>query len=90
MERSAANRVRVNIHGNQYTLRGKEPVEQMKRVARTVDEMMQEIAASHTYLDAKRVAVLTAVNLANDLLSLRTQYDELLALLEEQTKAPPR
>lgn len=89
MERSGNNRIRVDIHGSQYTLTGKETVGHMKQVAKTVDELMQEISASHTYLDTKRVAVLTAVNLANDLLLLRAKHEELIALLDERTKSPP-
>lgn len=90
MERSGTNKIRVDIHGNQYTLRGSESVDHMKQVAKTVDELMRALSMSHTYLDAKRVAVLTAVNLANDLLLLQKQYDELVALLDERTKSPPR
>lgn len=90
MERSGQNRIRVDIHGYQYTLRGGESVEHMKQVARTVDDLMRSLSMSHTNLDAKRVAVLTAVNLANDLLRLQKQCDELTALLDEHTKSPPR
>lgn len=90
MERSDVNRVRVEILGSQYTLRGKESVEHMKQVAKLVDDLMRELSGSHSYLDLKRIAVLTALNMADELVTLREKYQELTQLLDETTQSPPK
>lgn len=80
------NRVRVDILGTQYTLRGRESEEHMKQVARLVDDVMRSIADSHSYLDLKRVAVLAALNVADELVTLRQQNEALLRQLEQLTR----
>ncbi|QQE77474.1 cell division protein ZapA [Alicyclobacillus sp. SO9] len=83
--RDDVNRLRVTIAGTEYTLRGDASVEQMRTVANKVDELMTEIAQANPQLDEKRAAVLTAVNIADELYRLQIQYDSLLQLLDEQT-----
>ncbi|EJY56294.1 protein of unknown function DUF710 [Alicyclobacillus hesperidum URH17-3-68] len=46
---------------------------------------MAEIAATASYMDERRVAVLAALNLAEQLHQLQQEYQELVNLLEEQT-----
>jgi cell division protein ZapA len=89
VEGSGVNRVRVEILGTQYTLRGKESEEHMKQVAKLVDELMRQLSESHSYLDLKRIAVLTALNVADELVTLREKYEELTALLDETTRSEP-
>lgn len=90
VERSDVNRVRVEILGSQYTLRGRESVAHMKQVARLVDDVMREITESHSYLDMKRVAVLAAINVADELVTLRRQYEELQRSAESAMQSPPK
>lgn len=89
MEDKPTNRVKVIIHGAEYTLRGSAPIAHLHEVADTVDNMMEEIAAASSYMDERRVAVLTAINLADELHRLRAEYQELLNLLDERTRGEP-
>ncbi|MCL6548617.1 MAG: cell division protein ZapA [Alicyclobacillus sp.] len=84
-------RVRVDILGTEYTLRGEASAEHLRSVARMVDDVMRRIADANPQLDGRRVAVLAAVNLADELFRLRAQYQELMELLDEQTavQGPP-
>jgi cell division protein ZapA len=82
-----SNKVRVAICGSEYTVRGHAPEEHLQLVAKQVDDMMQKVAAANPNLDTRRIAVLTALNIADQLYELRTKYEELLNLLDENTRA---
>lgn len=83
------SRLRVRIAGSEYTLRGDASIEQLKSVASTVDDIMTEIKQANPQLDDKRAAILTAVNLADELYRLQEQYNALIQLLEENTSSSP-
>jgi cell division protein ZapA len=86
MSRDEIHRVRVNIAGTEYTLRGRETEERLLLIAKTVNDTMQAVVQANPNLDTKRVAVLAALNLAEELHKLRDQYDALMELLDEHTK----
>ncbi|GEO24234.1 cell division protein ZapA [Alicyclobacillus acidoterrestris] len=86
MDNDSINRVRVTIHGMEYTLRGSAPTSHLYAVAETVDKLMTEISNTSTYMDERRVAVLTALNLADELERLKKEYYDLLSLLDEKTR----
>jgi cell division protein ZapA len=56
----------------------------MRQVASHVDEKMRQIADKNPKLDTTRLAVLSAVNIADDYLRLKQQYDEIMHLLEDE------
>lgn len=87
MDSKSVNRVKVQIYGTEYSLRGQGTEDHIRLVAARVDKAMREIAAANPQLDQKRVAVLTAVNLADELLKIRRECEELLELLDEQTSS---
>jgi cell division protein ZapA (FtsZ GTPase activity inhibitor) len=83
------NKVTVEIYGLQYKLSGHASSGQMLRVAGIVDDQMNKIAKGFPRLDTTRVAVLAAVNIADDYLKLKEQLesrsnDARLNLNEEQ------
>jgi cell division protein ZapA len=86
----ATHRVRVQIHGREYPLRGDLPEEDLRQIARVVDQVMHRIGAANPRLDSERVAVLAALNLAEELHRLRREYEDLLTLLDERTRSPVR
>ncbi|MDG5786937.1 cell division protein ZapA [Evansella sp. AB-P1] len=63
-------RTSVMIYGQQYTIVGEENREQVKKVALLVDRKMRELKKNNPYLDSNKLAVLTAVNIGNDYLTL--------------------
>lgn len=91
-----AGSVRVNIFNQTYSLRSASgDGEHVERVARLVDERMRAVASGLAVHDVAKVAVLTALNLADELEGLRDFYEtELRAMLtrareeeEEETAA---
>jgi cell division protein ZapA len=89
MDSNSANRVKVNICGAVYTLRGDDSTDQLRQVADFVDMLMKEIASANPKLDIQKVAVLAALNVADQYLKLQDQYEDLADLLDERTKFSP-
>lgn len=69
-------RVAVEIYGMQYRLSGHETDEHLRRVAEVVDGQMRKIAGGYPRLDLPRLAVLAAVNIADDYLKLKDKYEQ--------------
>ncbi|BCJ88096.1 cell division protein ZapA [Effusibacillus dendaii] len=82
------NRIRVDIYGMEYQLRGKASVDHLRLVAGLVDDKMREIAGANPRLDLNRLAVLAAVNIADEYMRLRQEYEELLKILEREPDRP--
>ncbi len=77
------NRITITIFGQQYKIIGKASSNYMRMVAGYVDEKMKDIAEANPRLDTIKIAVLSAVNIADEYLRLKQEYDELLKLIEE-------
>ena len=67
----------VEIYDQVYHLRGVDPV-YIERLAGMVDEKMRAVSAHGNTVDSLRVAVLAALNIADELTSLRAQHEALL------------
>jgi cell division protein ZapA len=80
------NRLTVEIYGQQYRLSGKASINHMRMIAGFVNDKMTEIAKMNPRLDTAKIAVLSAVNIADDYARLRLEYEELLRLLQEDAK----
>lgn len=78
------NRVHVKIYDEAYTMRGPASPVYMKRVAHYVDEKMKQVGQSNSRLGINKIAVLTALNLADELFRVRKELRELEAKLEKQ------
>jgi cell division protein ZapA len=83
------NRLTVDIFGQQYRLSGKASVNHIRMVAGFVDDKMNEIANGNHRLDTAKIAVLSAVNIADEYFRLRQEYEELLKIIQEEAKAKP-
>ena len=89
------NRVRVEILGESYTVKGDTAPGYIADVARLVDSRMRELNQSGRIQNKTRLAVLTALNLADELLQkkgesvspegddLSTRTQQLITLLDE-------
>lgn len=78
--------VTVDIYDQMYRLRGSDPA-QIARLAAVVDGKMRAVAAHGGSVDSLRVAVLAAINLADELASLRSRYDALAASVRQSQTA---
>jgi len=65
------NKVEVRIAGKDYTLVGTESDEYIQRVGMYIDKKMSEIMRMNNKLSTSMAAVLTAANVADDLLKVR-------------------
>jgi len=68
--------VSVDIYDQVYHLRGVDP-EYIENLAAMVNEKMRAVSEHGGTVDSLRVAVLAALNIADELCTLRQQYDEL-------------
>ena len=83
-----AGSVRVNIFNQTYSLRsGSGDGEHVQRVARLVDERMRAVADGLAVHDVAKVAVLTALNLADELEGLKNFYEAELREVLERARA---
>jgi len=76
-------RVKVNINGAEYVIKSNESPEYVVKLANLVDSKMQQIASGSRTMPSTKVAILTALNLADELCKLREDYEGLLKLIEE-------
>ena len=66
--------VRVEIYDQTYQLRGSDP-EYIGKLADYVDTKMRIVAQQASTVDSLRVAVLAALNIADEYLVLKSRYD---------------
>jgi cell division protein ZapA len=66
--------VRVEIYDQTYQLRGSDP-EYIGKLADYVDTKMRVVAQQASTVDSLRVAVLAALNIADEYLVLKSKYE---------------
>jgi len=75
---SNKNKMSVRILGQDHYLITTDDQQYVERVARLVDDRMQAILKSNSSLSYTKIAILTALNLADDLTKARQQLEEVL------------
>lgn len=68
------NSISVDIYDQTYNLRGQD-TEYIRRLAEMVDTKMRAVASHGKTVDSLRVAVLAALNLADELATLEQKYE---------------
>ena len=76
----------VDIYDQIYQLRGVNP-EYIERLAEVVDLKMRAVSAYGATVDSLRVAVLAALNLADELVTLRAKYEAVMSAAEAHKQA---
>ena len=80
-------RATVEIFGQRLGLRADGDAERLEELARFVDSRMREIAERSSSVDTVKIAVLTAMNIADELFREReTDQDDRQRQLEEQAE----
>ena len=69
------NKIEVKIHGKEYVVKGLESDVYMQRVSQYIDNKMNEVAKTDHRLNAAMVAVLVAINVADDYFKSIDQYE---------------
>lgn len=75
------NKVTVEIYGEAYPLKSEADLGRIVQVAVFLDERMKETAGHNRRLPTAKVAVLTALNIADELLRLQEDYRKLVAIM---------
>ncbi|ERI90796.1 cell division protein ZapA [Clostridiales bacterium oral taxon 876 str. F0540] len=70
------NIINVNINGMEYNLRGEESEEYLHKVARYVDKKLKAIMEGNPKLSVSSAAVLTAINVADEMFKYDIAYEE--------------
>ena len=68
--------VRVRILGEEYALRSDADAEHTRAVAAHVDRVISQIVAAGSVVESHKVAILAALQIADELLRLRTDASE--------------
>lgn len=71
---SQTGSVRVEIYDQSYNLRGPD-AEHIEKLAEYVDAKMRAVAEHTSTVDSLRVAVLAALNIADEFMALKSKYD---------------
>lgn len=79
---AAKNKVEVRIGGKDYVLVGPESDEYIQKVALYIDRKMSEVLKMNNRLSTSLAAVLTAVNVADDLFKAQQREDNLAGELQ--------
>jgi cell division protein ZapA len=75
IESGASEAIEVTIFNQTYRLRSKTDKEHVEQIARLVDERMRQISSQITTHDVVKIAVLTALNIADEMQNLRNYYE---------------
>ncbi len=73
MEDIDKSRITVMIMGEEYILKGSSTPEQMQRVGQYVDKLMKSLSEKNIQMSKHKVAILAALNLADELLTLKEE-----------------
>ena len=78
--------VKVNIFGTEYPIKGESNVEYIQEIARFVDEKMIEIDKTLSIKSSLKVAILAALNIADELFQEREEKNKLKELYEKKVE----
>lgn len=82
----ASSSLIVDIYDQMYHLRGPDP-NYLQQLSALVDAKMRAVAQHGTTVDSLRVAVLAALNIADELVTLRQQRDSLAGNVARNIKS---
>jgi len=71
MDDREKSRVILTIMGEEYVLRGTSSPEDIHRVGRYVDDLMRKLTEKNVQMSRHRIAVLAALNIADELLKIK-------------------
>lgn len=87
MEEGKGKPINVTIMDSEYTVTGNVDEEYTKEIARYVDQKMREIADKLSYPSSSKVAILAALNIADELFDERKTRSQLMEELSRRAKA---
>lgn len=82
----STQKIRVNIFGSEYVLKASENEEYIINIAKYVDEKMRLIDKSNNINSKSKVAILAALNIAEELIQERDYREKLVDQLNEESR----
>jgi len=76
----------VEIFGQSYNVRGEGDPDYLTELARFVDSRMREVAAQVSTVDPVKIAILAALNIADEFSRFRKERDSATGLWIEKTE----
>ncbi len=83
---SQTSSVRVEIYDQPYNLRGSDP-DYIFKLAEYVDAKMRAVAEQTSTVDSLRLAVLAALNIADEYHLLKRKYDSISTEVAQRTRS---
>ena len=80
------NLTQVDIYGQQYTLRGEGDPQYIKSLAKYIDTKMKEVSEGTPTVDSLRVAVLAAINIADEYFQLKLEWEKIQDTISRKTE----
>ena len=80
------NQLRVNIFGAEYVLKAAENQDEIKEIADYVDQKMKEIDRSQAIESNLKIAILAALNIAEELFQNQKYQGRLVEQLNDESK----
>ena len=81
-----AGEIRVVIYDQEYCMRGDLDVEYIQNLAQFLDARMRAIAGRTRTVDSLRVAVLAALNIADEYHQLKAKYEETTKRVDQKVE----
>ena len=78
------DKIKVIIFGKDYEIKGHQDEEYIQTLASYVNSTMQNIATQTGTISLERIAILTALNIADEMHKERQQFDEYIQKLEQE------
>ena len=85
MAKTPDESVRVEIYDQTYNLRGSDPA-YIKKLADYVDSKMRTVAQQTQTVDSLRLAVLAALNIADEYQILKRKYDDISGDFDQRAR----
>jgi cell division protein ZapA len=84
MDEPKPSGIRVTIFGTEYPIKGDADPHYIMEVAEYVDQKMRNIAKNAPMQSSLKVAILAALNIADELFKARTGKDKVMSELENK------
>ena len=75
----------ILVYGDKYTLKGGSSPEYVKKLAEYIDDIMNRLSERNGALNKTQLAVLAALNTADELFRQKEEYESLIQMLETES-----
>jgi len=77
-------RIQVEVLGEVFIAKDNSAAEELRKTTAFLNERLTSLQARYPSLSAKKLAVLAALHLADELLQVRNDYEALISILDNQ------